>query len=127
MPKMADEAPPAVIPDDDGAGQAGTNAADPPPQQHLTVESSDILRLVHHHLTECGLHGAARAVREESGVGAAGVHRSGSLRSWAREGRWADVLRCLGGLDAGRCGLQVRTASRSSICAASCTNTIQCV
>ena len=110
MPKMADEGSPAVIPDDDGVGQAGTNAAAPPaPQQMLTVESSDILRLVHHHLTECGLHGAARAVREESGVGAAGVHRSGSLRSWAREGRWADVLRCLGGLDAGRCGLQVRT------------------
>lgn len=110
MPKMAEEGSPAVIPDDDGVGQAAANAADPPPQQHLTVESSDILRLVHHHLTECGLHGAARALREESGVGAAGVHRSGLLRSWAREGRWADVLQCLGGLDAGRCGLQVRTS-----------------
>ena len=109
MPKMADEGSPAVIPDDDGAGQAAATAAHPP-QQMLTVESSDILRLVQHHLTECGLHGAARAVREESGVGAAGVHRSGLLRSWAREGRWADVLQCLGGLDAGRCGLQVRTS-----------------
>jgi len=95
-----------VIPDD-GAGQDATATSTTvitPPQ--LTIESSDILRLIQHHLTECGLHGAARALREESGVGAAGVHRSGLLRAWAREGRWADVLECLEGLDAERCGLQ---------------------
>ena len=106
---MADEGTPAVIPDDEGAGQAAAAPA-APPQQLLTVESSDVLRLIQHHLTECGLHGAARALREESGVGAAGVHQTGLLRSWARDGRWADVLRCLEGLDAGRCGLQVRSS-----------------
>ena len=93
-------APPSVIPDDASAQSSSSSL--------LTVESSDVLRLVQHHLTECGLHGAARALREESGVGAAGVHRSGLLRTWAREGRWADVLECLEGLDAQRCGLQVR-------------------
>ena len=111
---MADEGSPAVIPDDDGAA-ASAAATDPPPQQLLDVESSDVLRLIQHHLTECGLHGSARALREESGIGAAGVHRSGLLRAWARDGRWADVLQCLEGLDAGRCGLQVRTSCMMAV------------
>jgi len=34
------------------------------------IESSDILRLIQHHLTECGLHESCRMLREESGVGA---------------------------------------------------------
>ena len=102
-------APPAVIPDD--AAAPATTAEPHAParqQQQLPVDSSDVLRLIQHHLTECGLHGSARALREESGVGAAGVHRAGLLRAWAREGRWADVLECLEGLDAERCGLKVR-------------------
>ena len=105
-------APPSVIPDDAAAPTTSAGESSQASSQSssslLTVESSDVLRLVQHHLTECGLHGAARALREESGVGAAGVHRSGLLRTWAREGRWADVLECLEGLDAQRCGLQVR-------------------
>lgn len=98
-------APPAVIPDD--AAPATSAEPQASAQPIMNVESSDVLRLIQHHLTECGLHGAARALREESGVGAAGVHRSGLLRTWAREGRWAEVLECLEGLDAERCGLKV--------------------
>ena len=97
--------PPAVVPDD-AAPTASAGESQVQTRPPLTVESSDVLRLIQHHLTECGLHGAARALREESGVGAAGVHRSGLLRTWAREGRWADVLECLERLDAERCGLK---------------------
>ena len=103
----AGERPPAVIPDDAAPTAASAGASQAQARPPLTVESSDVLRLIQHHLTECGLHGTARALREESGVGAAGVHRSGLLRTWAREGRWADVLECLEGLDAERCGLKV--------------------
>lgn len=103
-----DGGPPAVIPDDAAPTASAGGEAPARSRPLLTVESADVLRLIQHHLTECGLHGTARALQEESGVGAAGVHRSGLLRTWAREGRWADVLECLEGLDAERCGLKVR-------------------
>ena len=40
----------------------------------LQVESGDTLRLILHHLTESGLHNAAKALQEESGIGAAATH-----------------------------------------------------
>ena len=73
-----------------------------PPGFH--TDSSDVIRLILHHLTESGLHGSAAALRQESGVGLAGVvHRSGAaaLRSWARQGDWGGVLGCLEGIDPG--------------------------
>ena len=35
----------------------------------LNIPSSDIIRLILHHLTECGLHESARTLRKESGIG----------------------------------------------------------
>jgi len=48
----------------------------------LTVPSSEVLLLIQHHLTECGLY---QAVREESVVGATGTHSN--LRSLSSSGR----------------------------------------
>jgi len=106
---------PAMIPDDDGGGAAAamlgasSSLATAPTTKptHLAIESADILRLIMAHLTECGLHDSCRALRQESGVGAAGINHgtTGLLRAWTRDGRWGDVLECLGGLDAERSGL----------------------
>lgn len=63
----------------------------------MDVPSADVLRLIQHHLTECGLHEACRAVREESGVGASGTHSN--LRASASSGRWGEVLSSLSQLD----------------------------
>lgn len=61
------------------------------------IESSDILRLIQHHLTECGLHESCRMLREESGVGAMATFSN--LRSLAMSGRWGEVLSALSILD----------------------------
>ena len=57
----------------------------------LSIESSSVLRLIQAHLAECGLHQACRAIKEESGVGAAGVCHS-NFRQWAIQGQWGKIL-----------------------------------
>lgn len=57
----------------------------------IDVPSADVLRLVQSHLTECGLHAAAAALRAEAGnVGLPGLLPSskGTLVRAAQEGRW---------------------------------------
>jgi len=61
------------------------------------VDSSDILRLVQHHLTECGLHKACRALREESGIGASVTYTD--LSRLAMDGMWGEVIESLLRLD----------------------------
>lgn len=63
----------------------------------MEIESADIIRLIQHHLTECGLHNACRALRQESGIGLAATHSN--LKSLASSGRWGDVLSVLSTLD----------------------------
>ena len=63
----------------------------------LEVESGDALRLILHHLTESGLHDAARALQEESGIGAVATHSN--LASLCKAGQWGEVLTCLQKLD----------------------------
>lgn len=53
------------------------------------VEASDVIRLIIHHLTECGLHSSARVIREESGIGAAATHSN--LRLLCETGQWGEV------------------------------------
>ena len=73
---------------------------------YLEVGAADILRLIQGYLTSVGLHESNRVLREESGIGAAGVsHRM--LQTWALQGKWALVLRSLSILDRERCRLDV--------------------
>ena len=71
----------------------------------ITLEATDMLRLIGAHLTECGLTQAARALREESGVGAAGCTRAvhSNLKAWALRGEWGNILESLATLDKTRC------------------------
>eukprot|EP00978_Attheya_sp_CCMP212_P034015 scaffold140465_cov28-Attheya_sp.AAC.1 len=67
----------------------------------MAVPSADMLRLVHAHLTECGLHGTARTLRNESGVGASGIlGQAGLLKRWSTDGQWGSIMACLDSLDA---------------------------
>ena len=71
----------------------------------IMLDSADMLRLIGAHLTECGLSEAARALREESGVGAAGCTRAvhSNLKAWASRGEWGNILESLSTLDKARC------------------------
>ncbi|KAL7560058.1 hypothetical protein ACA910_016120 [Epithemia clementina (nom. ined.)] len=72
----------------------------------LEVGAADILRLIQGYLTSAGLHESNRVLREESGIGAAGVpHRM--LKTWSAQGKWGLVLRSLSILDRDRCRLDV--------------------
>ena len=64
---------------------------------NIDVESGDILRLIQHHLTECGLHESCRILREESGIGASATFSN--VKSLASAGRWGEVLSALSLLD----------------------------
>ncbi|EED92451.1 WD40-repeat protein [Thalassiosira pseudonana CCMP1335] len=68
------------------------------------IPSADILRLILAHLTESGLHQTCAALREESGLGMAGLFATskGRLVSSAEEGRWGEALEILEGLDVER-------------------------
>lgn len=61
------------------------------------IQSVDILRLMQHHLLECGLVESAASIQRESGVGL--TASSPSLRSLATAGRWGDVMLSLSRLD----------------------------
>ena len=74
--------------------------------KNLDIESSDIIRLIQHHLTECGLHESCRVLREESGIGASATFSN--LKSLASAGRWGEVLNALSLLDPNVAGLQKR-------------------
>ena len=82
----------------------------------ITLEASDTLRLILTHFTECGLPEAARALRQESGVGAAGCTRNvhSSLKAWALRGEWGNILESLATLDKARCQ-KVMAPSATSI------------
>eukprot|EP00522_Entomoneis_paludosa_P010576 CAMPEP_0172450302 /NCGR_PEP_ID=MMETSP1065-20121228/8701_1 /TAXON_ID=265537 /ORGANISM="Amphiprora paludosa, Strain CCMP125" /LENGTH=632 /DNA_ID=CAMNT_0013202081 /DNA_START=59 /DNA_END=1957 /DNA_ORIENTATION=+ len=72
----------------------------------LAVGAPDVLRLIQGHLTSVGLHESCRVLRQESGIGAAGVsHAASLLRTWANQGQWALVLQSLTILDRQRCRL----------------------
>eukprot|EP00957_Ditylum_brightwellii_P165373 12591668-Ditylum_brightwellii.AAC.1 len=60
-------------------------------QQLMEISSADILRLIQHHLTECGLHASCRMLRQESGIKQGGSSVSSStLRGWAKDGLWGE-------------------------------------
>ena len=61
------------------------------------IQSSDIIRLMQHHLLECGLPESAAALQRESGVGL--TASPVSLQTLATSGRWGDVLISLSRLD----------------------------
>jgi WD40 repeat-containing protein SMU1 len=70
----------------------------------LSIDAADVLRLIQAHLTECGLHEACRALREESGVHAAGAlsHIVAQWKIWAMRGDWGSVLTHLEAIDTKR-------------------------
>ena len=57
--------------------------------------------MIQAHLTETGLHESSRALREESGIGAAGVFHK-NFGFWASGGQWHLVLESLNTLDRNR-------------------------
>ena len=62
------------------------------------IAATDILQLIQAHLTQEGLHGASRALRQESGVGLkAPLHAA--WYQWAVAGQWNLVLQSLSTLD----------------------------
>ena len=65
----------------------------------LSIHASDVIRLIQAHLSECGLHGACKALREESGILAAGVVVStAAFKSHAAAGDWGWILEQLSSL-----------------------------
>ena len=80
--------------------------AEEPSSQFMEIGASDVIRLIQGYLTSSSLHESNRVLREESGIGAAGVpHRL--LPTWATQGKWGLVLRTLSTLDRERCRLDV--------------------
>ena len=65
------------------------------------IPSADIIRLILAHLTESGLHSTCTTLRNESGLGMAGIFPTskGRLLSCAEEGQWGEVLEILDFLD----------------------------
>ena len=73
---------------------------------HLKTSSSDVIRLILHHLTECGLHESVRALRKESGIGfnaipaiSTGVGDSYNLTKLCQAGDWGAILEIIHQLD----------------------------
>ncbi len=61
-------------------------AIQPVPSLIAEVSSVDIIRLIQHHLTECGLHESCRTLCEESGIGAVATHAN--LKALCSTGQW---------------------------------------
>ncbi len=61
-------------------------ATQPAPSLLAEVSSVDIIRLIQHHLIECGLHESCRTLCEESGIGAVATHAN--LKSLCSTGQW---------------------------------------
>ncbi len=63
----------------------------------VKVESSDVIRLIEAHLVESGLHESSRVLREESGVGSAGLASSSHslLMKYCVTGEWGKILKIL--------------------------------
>lgn len=70
----------------------------------LTLPAADVLRLIHAHLTDQGLHQTCATLQLESGVGMAGQSHRQWL-SWCNQGNWAAVLKSLAAVDARRAHL----------------------
>lgn len=70
----------------------------------LTIDSSDIIRLIQAHLVETGLSESCRVLRDESGVRGAGVAHS-QWNSWATSGNWGAILASLETVDVLKCGI----------------------
>ena len=90
-----------------GATMAPAGGNDGAAATSLSIDSADVLRIILHHLTEVGLHESCGSLREESGVGAAGVQSAANIRGWVRSGSWGEVLTCLSTLDARKRGVTV--------------------
>mmetsp|Transcript_17638 Transcript_17638/g.38436 ORF Transcript_17638/g.38436 Transcript_17638/m.38436 type:complete len:669 (-) Transcript_17638:65-2071(-) len=70
----------------------------------LAIGGADMIRLIQGHLTSVGLTTAVTALRQESGIGAAGAsHPPRMFATWAAEGNWALVLKSLSAIDRQRC------------------------
>jgi WD40 repeat-containing protein SMU1 len=69
----------------------------------LSIPSSDVLSLIQHHLTECGLTQATKALQAEAGVGLRGLLPSAQsqLASNIQQGNWGPVLATLSQLTLG--------------------------
>lgn len=67
----------------------------------MAVSSADIIRLIQAHLIETGLHETCRMLRQESGIGMAGVFHENWLR-WCVEGRYGLILQSLATIDQAR-------------------------
>ena len=63
----------------------------------LSIPSSDVLSLIQHHLTECGLTQTTKALQTETGVGLRGLLPSAQsqLASNIQQGNWGPVLTTL--------------------------------
>ena len=70
----------------------------------LTIDSSDIIRLIQAHLVETGLSESCRVLRDESGVRGAGVAHS-QWNAWAASGNWGAILASLDTIDVLKCGI----------------------
>jgi len=70
-----------------GDGQGATPSV-------LQVPSSQILTLIQHHLTECGLVSSSQALQSESSIGSQGLlaHAHVKLQTCAKNGDWGQVL-----------------------------------
>ena len=67
----------------------------------LSIDSTDVIRLIESHLTECGLHEACKALREESGIKAAGSSHT-QWKAFATCGDWGWILANLATIEATR-------------------------
>jgi len=82
----------------------------------MTIESADVIRLIVAYLTEQGLTESARILRDETGVGAAGITRAvhSNLKSWANRGEWGNILESLSTLDKTKCRTFATSSSSSN-------------
>jgi LisH-like dimerisation domain len=63
----------------------------------ITVDPSDVVRLILQHLRENGLERSARVLQEESGIAFNSVASKAAIRSAVLAGQWEDVLTYVGG------------------------------
>ena len=72
---------------------------------NLTIPSADIIRLILHHLIECGLHETAKTLRSESGIGTTSTFtndnngKSNNLAQLCKNGEYGALLEHLQMLD----------------------------
>ena len=101
---------PRIMVDGDGRGKNNGDTSQntkqqTDEQQHhgLTIPSSDVIRLIMAHLTECGLHESTRMIQQESGIGCAGSSfQSQDWIRYASTGQWGIILQQLSLLDRNR-------------------------